>query len=85
VPGAEVSIDCQDLDTSASDVVRVWFDNERASMSPCRKKMLAIVPEVKSGGRVAVSLESPGMQSDPASLVVESDWLKTCTRCQPGV
>lgn len=71
VPGAEVSIDCQDLDTSAPTSCAVWFDNERASivaLSP--RRVLAIVPEVKPDGRVAVSLDSPGIQSDSASLVV---------------
>ena len=71
VPGAEVTIDCEDLDTSDPTLCAVWFGDERApivALSP--RRVLAIVPEVKPDGRVAVSLDSPGIQSDSASLVV---------------
>jgi sugar lactone lactonase YvrE len=71
VPGAEVTIDCEDLDTSDPTLCAVWFGEERApivALSP--RRVLAIVPEQKQGGRTDVSLESNGQRSEAASVVV---------------
>ncbi|MDQ2936664.1 MAG: gluconolaconase [Acidobacteriota bacterium] len=71
IPGAEVTIDCDDLDTIDPTLSAVWFGDERApivAMSP--KRVLAIVPELKLSGSVEVSLESGGVRSQPMSLVV---------------
>ena len=71
VPGAEVIIDCQDLDTSEPTLCVVWFGNERAplvALSP--RRVLAIVPELKDSGPIGVSLESRGIMSEAARVVV---------------
>ncbi len=70
-PGAEITIDCQDLDTTDPTLCAVLFGDERApivAMSP--KRVLAIVPEQKESGRIEVSLESDGTRSEAASVVV---------------
>lgn len=71
VPGAEVTIDCEDLDTSDPTRCAVWFGDERApivALSP--RRVLAIVPEQKQSGPTNVSLESNGQRSEAASVVV---------------
>jgi sugar lactone lactonase YvrE len=71
VPGAEVTIECKDLDTTDPTLCAVWFGAERApivALSP--KRVLAIVPEIKRSGAVEVSLECDGVQSDPVTVVV---------------
>ncbi len=71
LPGGEVTIDCKDLDTSDPTLCAVWFGDERApivALSP--KRVLAIVPEVKQSGSIAVSIESGGVRSDATSVVV---------------
>ena len=70
IPGAEVTIDCEDLDTTDPTICAVWFGEERApivALSP--KRVLAIVPELKRSGSVEVSLESAGVRSQAMSLV----------------
>jgi sugar lactone lactonase YvrE len=70
IPGAEVTIDCEDLDTTDPTLCAVWFGEERApivALSP--KRVLAIVPELKRSGSVEVSLESAGARSQAMSLV----------------
>jgi sugar lactone lactonase YvrE len=71
IPGGEVMIQCEDLDTSDPTLCAVWFHNERApivALSP--KRVLAIVPELKQSGRVEVRLEAGGARSEAAPLVV---------------
>lgn len=71
VPGGEVTIDCQDLDTSHPTLCAVWFGSERAAtvaLSP--RRVLAIAPEQKEGGPIDVSLESDSMRSEAARVVV---------------
>src|SRR5216683_4273290 len=71
IPGAEVTIDCEDLDTNDPTLCAVWFGEDRApivALSP--KRVLAIVPELKRSGSVEVSLESGGVRSQEMSLVV---------------
>jgi sugar lactone lactonase YvrE len=70
-PGGEVMIDCENLDTTDPTLCAVWFGNERApivALSP--RRVLAIVPEQKESGRTDVTLESAGMRSEVASVMV---------------
>ena len=71
LPGAEVTIDCENLDTSDPTLCAVWFQNARApivALSP--RRVLAIVPEVKQSGLTEVTLESNGQRSEAATLEV---------------
>jgi sugar lactone lactonase YvrE len=71
VPGAEVTIDCEGLDTGDPTHCAVWFGNERApivALSP--RRVLAIVPELKQSGPTGVRLEHDGIPSEAASMVV---------------
>jgi sugar lactone lactonase YvrE len=71
IPGGEVTIDCENLDTSNTALCSVWFGEGRApivALSP--KRVLAIVPELKSGGRVDVKLESGAGASESVSITV---------------
>lgn len=71
LPGGEVMIDSEGLDTNDPTLCAVWFGDERApivALSP--KRVLAVVPELKQSGRVEVRLESGGERSEAATLVV---------------
>jgi sugar lactone lactonase YvrE len=71
IPGGEVTIDCENLDTSDPTLCAVWFDGERApivALSP--RRVLAIVPELKQAGPIEVAIESGGARSNTASLNV---------------
>jgi sugar lactone lactonase YvrE len=71
LPGAEVTIDCENLDTSDPTLCAVWLQNQRApivALSP--RRVLAIVPELKQSGLIEVILESNGDRSSAASLEV---------------
>jgi hypothetical protein len=71
IPGGEVAIDCVDFDNSDPTLCAVWFGKERAwlvALSPGRA--LAIVPELRHSGRVALALESQGVRSDDANIIV---------------
>lgn len=71
LPGAEVTIDCENLDTSDPTLCAVWLQNQRApivALSP--RRVLAIVPELKQSGLTEVTLESNGQRSEAATLEV---------------
>ncbi len=71
LPGGEVIINCEHLDTSDPTLCAVWFGNERApvvAISP--KRVLAIVPDQKQSGKTEITLEARGIRSQPAALVV---------------
>jgi sugar lactone lactonase YvrE len=71
IPGAEVTIDCEGLDTSDPTLCAVFFSDEKApivALSP--RRVLVIVPELKQNGRVEVRIESPGTVSEAASITV---------------
>jgi len=71
LPGAEVTIDCENLDTSDPTLCAVWVQNQRApivALSP--RRVLAIVPELKQSGLTEVTLESNGHRSEAATLEV---------------
>ncbi|MFN2516090.1 MAG: gluconolaconase [Pyrinomonadaceae bacterium] len=71
LPGGEVTIDCEDLDTTDPTLCAVWVGEERApivALAP--KRVLAIVPELKRSGSIEVSLESGGVRSKASSVIV---------------
>ena len=71
IPGAEVTIDCEGLDTSDPTLCAVWLGEERApivALSP--QRVLAIIPEMKQSGTIEVSLESSGKRSAAVRVVV---------------
>lgn len=71
IPGGEVTIACENLDTSDPTLCTVWVGEERApivALSP--KRVLAIVPELRSGGRVDVKLQSGAEMSEAAGITV---------------
>ncbi len=71
IPGGEVAIDCEGLDTSDPTLCAVWFEGERApivALSP--RRVLAIAPELRHSGSVDVRLEDGGIQSEPVSVKV---------------
>ena len=71
LPGAEVTIECENLDTSDPTLCAVWFQSQRApivALSP--RRVLAIVPELKQSGLTEVSLESNGERSEAVTVEV---------------
>ena len=71
LPGAEVSIDCENLDTSDPTLCAIWFGRQRApivALSP--RRVLAIVPESKQSGLTDVYIESNGKRSEAVSVEV---------------
>jgi DNA-binding beta-propeller fold protein YncE len=71
IAGGEVAIDCAEFDTSDPTLCSIWFGKERAplvALSP--RRALAIVPEIKHTGQVSVSLESQGVRSAGASVIL---------------
>src|SRR5688572_15139774 len=71
LPGGEVTINCENLDTSDATLCSIWFGDERApivALSP--KRVLAIVPEQKQSGKIEVRLESRGVRSQPANVSI---------------
>jgi sugar lactone lactonase YvrE len=71
IPGAEITIDCENLDTSDPTLCAVWLEAERApivALSP--RRVLAVVPELSQSGAVAVTLECDGIRSNPVTIVV---------------
>src|SRR6267142_5767907 len=71
LPGAEVIIDCDKLDTSDPTLCAVWFGKQRApivALSP--RRVLAIVPELKQSGVTEVSVESNGQLSEVVRVEV---------------
>src|SRR6266850_2792052 len=71
IPGAEVTIDCDGLDTSDPTLCAVLFGDERApivALSP--QRVLAIVPELKQSGGIEVWIENRGRRSEAAGVTV---------------
>jgi sugar lactone lactonase YvrE len=70
LPGAEVTIDCENMDTGDPTRCAVWFGDQRApivALSP--RRVLAVVPELKSG-QTEIRLESNGERSEVATIEV---------------
>jgi len=71
IPGAEVMIDCEGLDTSDPTLCGVFFNGEKApivALGP--RRVLAIVPELKQSGTIEIQLEHRGIRSDAAFATV---------------
>jgi sugar lactone lactonase YvrE len=71
IPGGEVTIDCEGLDTSDPTLCAIFVGDEKSpivALSPNR--VLAIMPELKQGGRVEVQIENQGRLSDAAYITV---------------
>ena len=71
LPGGEVTIDCEEFDTSDPTLCAVWFANQRApivALSP--RRVWAVVPELKESGAIEVSLENKGKRSETMRVVV---------------
>lgn len=72
LPGGELIINCEGLDTSDLASCVVWFGDEQAhvtALSPTR--VLAIVPDQKrSDSTVDITLESHGLKSMPFEAIV---------------
>src|SRR2546425_12334953 len=71
IPGAEVTIECEGLDTSDPTLCVVFFGDQRApivALSP--KRVLAIVPELKQSGVTEGRIEIGGRRSEAASVTV---------------
>jgi hypothetical protein len=69
IPGGEVVIDCENLNTAEPSLCRVWFGDERApivALTP--RRVLAIAPELKTRGATKVSLEANGARSEDAVI-----------------
>ncbi|MFN2480284.1 MAG: gluconolaconase [Pyrinomonadaceae bacterium] len=71
IPGGEVLIECEGFDTSHTGMYHVLIGEERAHLvgaSP--ERVFAVVPESAAGRAVEVRLESMGIYSQPARLLV---------------
>ena len=71
IPGGEVVIDCENLNTSDPTLCAVWVGDERApivALSP--RRILAVVPELKADGRFEVRVEGGGVSSETANIRV---------------
>lgn len=71
IAGGEVTIEYAGFDTSEPAKCAVWFGTEQAhivALGP--ERIVALVPELKQSGSVAVRIESPGKQSASATFVV---------------
>jgi sugar lactone lactonase YvrE len=71
IPGAEVTIDCEGLDTSDPTLCGVFFGDEKSpivALSP--KRVLAIVPELKQSGEIEVRIEGGSRLSESAIITV---------------
>jgi sugar lactone lactonase YvrE len=71
IPGGEVAIDCANFDTSQIRACDVWFDESPARLvAVSARRVLAIVPEIDTGGEVDVTLESKSRRTAAAKLTV---------------
>jgi sugar lactone lactonase YvrE len=67
IPGGEVSVECDGLDTGNIRSCGCLFDGERAHLvGLSTRRALALVPEISRRGEIDLQLESDGEQSDPA-------------------
>jgi len=70
IPGGEIVIDCEGLDTRDLSTCAVIFGDSPAQLVALGpRRILAIVPETKAG-RVAVRLSGGGYLSEPAYMTV---------------
>lgn len=71
IPGGEVALVCENLDTTLIRQCGAIFDGENAHLTGASaRRVLAIVPELNRGGEIEVVLESGADRSSPARFVV---------------
>ena len=71
IPGGEIVIDCEQLNTADPAVCQVLFGDTHAPMVALGpKRILAIVPETRQFGTVEVRLQSGDDISDPVNFTV---------------
>ena len=71
IPGGEVLIECEGFDTSRPGMYHVLVGEERARLvAASPERVLAVVPESAAGRAVEARLESMGVYSPPARLLV---------------
>jgi len=71
LPGGELSIDCEALDTTKPQSCNVWFGKTPGHIvAASPKRLLVIVPESKNSGRCKIVIESVNGQSEPATVIV---------------
>jgi sugar lactone lactonase YvrE len=71
VPGGEVIVECEGLDTSEPSACAVVFDSVKASVVALgAKRVLAIVPDGLAGGNCQVILQVDDAVSEPAPFTV---------------
>ncbi len=71
LPGGEITIDCENFDTSDPTKCAVFIEDDRApivALSP--RRILAVVPELKKSGPLNVQLAVGDARSEPARLIV---------------
>lgn len=71
LPGGELKIDCEGLDTTDPTLCSVWFGTKRApiiALSP--RRVLVAVPDDRANGSVEVTVESAGKRSEPVNVTV---------------
>jgi len=67
IPGGEVSVECDGLDTGNLRACGCLFDGERAHLvGLSTRRALALVPEISGRGEIDIKLESDGQQSEAA-------------------
>ena len=71
IPGGEIVIDCEQLDTEDPASCAVLFGAEHAPMVALgSKRILAIIPETRQVGNVEIRLQSGDERSAPANFTV---------------
>jgi sugar lactone lactonase YvrE len=73
IPGGEVAVECEGLDTGEIRSCACLFGGERAHLvGLSTKRALALVPDTGARGETQVVLESGGEQSEPSGFLVGS-------------
>ena len=71
IAGGEFVIEGADFDTSDPSAFAVWLDDVRAPLvALSSKRVIAVVPEMKKSGSVAVRVNSSSQESEPARFIV---------------
>jgi sugar lactone lactonase YvrE len=73
IRGGEVVIECEDVETGPIRSCSAWFDGARGHLiGASARRLLAIVPEIRGGGEVNLTLECDGLRTAPAKISVAS-------------
>ncbi|MDT4966225.1 MAG: hypothetical protein QOJ64_962 [Acidobacteriota bacterium] len=71
IPGGELAIECNSLDTSNLRTCTPWFEEFRGrTVAASTRRVLAIVPEIDRGGEVDLSLESNGSRTASVRAII---------------